>query len=98
MGGIGGEVLEPGRLVMVKRGSCAGRWCVVLGFDRDGRVLVADGVSRSVSRPKRKNPRHLQPSGKVIEEVAQAVSVGGILDDGRVAFLIAEATGGIPQV
>jgi ribosomal protein L24 len=98
MGGLDGEVFVPGRLVLVKRGSCAGKWCVVLGVDRDGRVLVADGRSRSARRPKRKNPRHLQPSGVVIEEVASLLSQGSELDDGRLSFLIAAVIEGIPQV
>ncbi len=66
---------------------------MVLGRDLDGRVLVADGDCRSVLRPKRKNPKHLQPSSVVIEEVARLVSGGGSLNDGRIVSLISTRVG-----
>ncbi|NLM38475.1 MAG: RNA-binding protein [Firmicutes bacterium] len=53
------ELLNLGQLVTSRAGRDAGRKYVVIGFSEPGFVLVADGEIRKVSRPKRKNVKHL---------------------------------------
>lgn len=52
-------LLTIGQLVTSKAGRDAGRKYVVIGFSDPGFVLVADGKIRKISRPKRKNLKHL---------------------------------------
>jgi len=72
----------PGRVVIVRRGRWIGERFVVLGTDPAGRIHIADGRHRSAGSPKAKNPLHLQPVNRVIEEAARAVREGRRLDDG----------------
>ena len=51
---------RPGQVVTATMGREAGRPFVVAGLDGD-RLLLADGKKRPLSRPKRKNPRHVRP-------------------------------------
>lgn len=52
-------LLEVGQLVTSKRGRDSGRKYVVVKFYEDGHVDVVDGFARKMSRPKRKNVKHL---------------------------------------
>lgn len=55
-----------GSVVVSKAGRDQGYFMAVVG-EENGRVLVADGKERPLSRPKRKNPKHLQKTDKSIE-------------------------------
>jgi ribosomal protein L14E/L6E/L27E len=61
---------SPGQLVISRAGRDRGRAYLVVAVDTRW-VWVADGAVRDVRRPKRKNPRHLAPTGRVAEELAQ---------------------------
>jgi ribosomal protein L14E/L6E/L27E len=77
------EKIPVGALVTIKRGSYSGSVCVVLGIDvKDGRLLIADGRSISVKKPKRKNPRHVMWRGTSSKDVRGRLSEGKVLDDG----------------
>lgn len=52
-------LLEVGQLVTSKMGRDSGKKYVVIGFYDEGHVMVADGFIRKMSRPKRKNIKHL---------------------------------------
>lgn len=75
-----------GSFVEIKCGSYAGSVCVVIGIDRNtrsnGKILIADGKKISVKKPKRKNARHIQATGRVVGEVARRLAGGKRLDDG----------------
>ena len=49
----------------------------------DGFVLVVDGEGRSVAKPKRKNPRHLQPHSLVADELGAKWRRGETADERR---------------
>ena len=93
MGNLGEEEvlgLLPGRVVRVRKGQDAGTWCVVLRTDPEsGRVLLVDGSLHPVDRPKRKNPKHLQVTRTVLEDVAARLASGKSLDNGWLARRIA---------
>ncbi len=48
-------------------GHDAGTWYVVIA-EEDGRLIVADGRLRTVERPKKKNPLHLQVAGAAVSQ------------------------------
>ena len=51
--------VEPGQLVKSLVGRDKGKHYLIIDVE-DGRVVLANGRSRSMSRPKKKNPKHLQ--------------------------------------
>lgn len=52
-------LITKGQLVTSKMGRDSGRMYVVIGFCEGGRVQVADGLVRTITRPKKKNVKHL---------------------------------------
>ncbi|HHY10122.1 MAG TPA: RNA-binding protein [Firmicutes bacterium] len=52
-------LLKVGQLVTSKMGRDSGRMYMVIGFYDASHVQVADGLVRKISRPKKKNIRHL---------------------------------------
>lgn len=84
--------LEPGRLVTSKAGRDRGKPMLVCRVLDDGFVLVVDGQGRSVTRPKRKNPRHLKPHSLVADELGAKWKSGEAVEDAEVrAALLALA-------
>lgn len=79
-----GMQLEPGRLVTSKAGRDRGKPMLVYRVLDDGFVLVVDGEGRSVAKPKRKNPRHLQPHSLVADELGAKWRRGETADDAEV--------------
>jgi ribosomal protein L14E/L6E/L27E len=75
-----------GSFVVVKRGHYAGSVFVIIGTDKkaaeNDRILIADGGKISVRKPKRKNLRHVETTGKFSVEIAQRLAGGKCLDDG----------------
>jgi ribosomal protein L14E/L6E/L27E len=65
--------LEIGQLVSSKAGRDAGRKYLVIAKLDDRYVLVADGVTRKIVQPKKKNIRHLVAHRQIATEIAQAL-------------------------
>ncbi|HPT92935.1 MAG TPA: KOW domain-containing RNA-binding protein [Limnochordia bacterium] len=65
--------LEIGQLVSSKAGRDAGKKYIVIGVLDDKYVLVADGASRKVTQPKKKNIRHLVAHRQIAAEITQAL-------------------------
>ncbi len=53
------ELLKTGQLVTSRKGRDCGKKYVVIGFAGGNCVQVADGFTRTVDKPKRKNIKHL---------------------------------------
>ncbi len=58
--------MEKGDVVISKSGSDAGKAYVILEFAAD-RLVLADGKRHTISSPKKKNIRHVKPTGIKIE-------------------------------
>lgn len=71
--------MEIGQLVKSLAGRDKGRHYLIIGFE-GGRALVADGRSRPVNRPKKKNPKHLQPYKSVDREIKERVEENNLND------------------
>ncbi len=63
--------LTRGQLVYSLAGRDKGEVYVVMDFDSDNFVRVANGRTRTVKRSKRKNSRHLQPINKIAKVVQE---------------------------
>lgn len=81
MGRLRGEAYRPGDVVLVKQGKYNHLPFAVVGCEQD-RVLIADGANYSAVKPKKKNVIHLQRTHFYLEDVAQYVAEGRLLDNG----------------
>ena len=72
-----------GQVVLSRRGKDRGNLYVVVGFPEEDRLALADADRFNVSRPKRKNPKHVQPTSLFAAEVAEWVRSGRDIDRGR---------------
>lgn len=71
--------LAVGQLVKSLSGRDKGQHYLVLGF-KDNRVMLADGRTRTLKKPKQKNRKHLQPYRLVMHEINERFRQGA-LDD-----------------
>ena len=72
-----------GQVVLSRRGKDRGNRYVVVGFPEEDRLALADADRFNVSRPKRKNPKHVQLTSLFAAEVAEWVRSGRDIDRGR---------------
>lgn len=66
-------MFKRGSVVVSLRGRDSKRLMAVLEVECN-RALVADGRLRPIEKPKRKNPRHLAPTGAVLDETSMATN------------------------
>ena len=59
------NVCQPGMIVLAKAGRDAGRFFLVTALD-GAELLLADGKRRPLSKPKRKNPAHVQATKQTL--------------------------------
>ena len=74
--------LKIGDVVSVRRGKNKGKFFVVVRTESEARIFIADGISYSVEKPKKKNVKHLQRTLMNLEDVAGRVAGGKPLDNG----------------
>jgi large subunit ribosomal protein L14e len=79
-----------GRLAVSRSGRDAGSTYLVVGIEGPTVVFVADGRTRSVGRPKRKNVKHLE-LGALVPQCAERIASGQALTDEEVRAAIAAA-------
>lgn len=83
---------EPGRLCRSLAGRDRGGYFIVVGTTSDGFVLIADGATRPLSRPKKKKRKHLHMTPLLLREAAARLEKPGALADGELRNMI-ERTG-----
>ena len=67
------EVHELGRVVLSKQGHDKGKVFLVVGLVDDRYVLIADGDSRKLSKPKKKQTKHLVPKPHLATEALDSI-------------------------
>ncbi len=67
------SVQEIGRVTVSKQGHDKGRAFLVVGLVDDRYVLIADGESRKLAKPKKKQVKHLLPQPHVAAEILGAI-------------------------
>ena len=60
-----------GSIVYSKAGRDSGKCYIIVGLDGKGYAYVANGRDKTLSSPKRKNVKHLDPSGEVIKTIQE---------------------------
>lgn len=91
MAGVGSAQDVLGRLAISRSGRDAGSLYLVIGVESPSAVFVADGQTRSVARPKRKNVKHLE-LGAPAAGVAERLAAGLAVTDEEIRAAIAAAT------
>ena len=71
---------EIGRVVQSRQGRDAGRFFVVLQVVDEKYVMMADGLTRKISHPKKKKILHLHPKPIVVDCVAEKLPTHQLLD------------------
>ena len=70
-----------GQIVISRKGKDTGDEYVVSGVD-GGRILLIRPERFNVSRPKRKNPKHLQATSRYAEGLTERIKAGTNIDAG----------------
>lgn len=73
-----------GSIVYSKSGRDAGKCYIIVKLDVQGYVYVANGVEKTLASPKRKNIKHLDPTGEVNETIAEKIIAGKQVFDSEI--------------
>ncbi|MDI3257775.1 MAG: KOW domain-containing RNA-binding protein [Kyrpidia sp.] len=79
---------EIGDIVEVRQGREAGRFMVVIGRFEDRWIWLADGESRTVERPKKKNVCHVRSTGKRAVEALERLHTMGKVTDADLRYCL----------
>lgn len=72
---------DVGRVVLSKQGHDKGRYFAVVGLVDEKYVLIADGETRRLEKPKRKQTKHLRAKPITLVEIGAALVEGrSVLD------------------
>ena len=71
---------EPGRVVISTQGHDAGRWYAVISVLDERMVLLADGETRRLAKPKKKQVKHLRALPLTIQVEGRGESGGPLAD------------------
>ena len=71
---------EPGRVVISTQGHDAGRWYAVVSVLDDRNVLLCDGETRKLAKPKKKQVKHLKALPLMIQVEGKGASGGPLAD------------------
>ena len=71
---------EPGRLVISTQGHDAGRWYAIVSVLDERMVLLADGDTRRLAKPKKKQVKHLRALPLMIQVEGRGASGGPVAD------------------
>lgn len=74
---------EISQIVISRQGKDAGQKYLVAGIDSDGRVKLIRPERFNTSKPKRKNPKHLQPTLRRAEDLLEYIKAGKDIDRGH---------------
>ena len=70
------------QIVISRQGKDTGLKYVVSGFEADGRIKLIRPDKFNVSKPKKKNPKHLQSTLRRAEELLEFIKAGKDIDAG----------------
>lgn len=82
--------LRLGQLVSSRAGRDSGQRYLVVGKSGDRFVLLADGKTRRVAAPKKKNIRHLIFHSAVAEEIGNKLTAGEEVTDEEIRLALTE--------
>ncbi|SFS84360.1 KOW domain-containing RNA-binding protein [Marininema halotolerans] len=78
----------PGQIVRVIRGREAGRYAVVIGFEKPHFVWLVDGDKRKFGQAKKKNLKHIQPTNHIDRDVAASIHADGRVTNAKLRYAL----------
>ena len=81
---------EPGRVVISTQGHDAGRWYAVYSVLSDREMLLVDGETRKLAKPKKKQVKHIRARPLAIMVEGKGASGGPVQDSDIRAALKAQ--------
>ncbi len=70
-----------GRVCKSVSGRDAGNFFIIYGIVDENYVLIVDGKTRLLAKPKKKKLKHLKLSCEVLEKIAEKIIAGKLLHD-----------------
>jgi len=77
-----------GEIVQIIQGRETGKYGIILGFENDRFLLIADGDKRKFDKPKKKNMRHVQSTGYISKDAISSLEETGKLTNGKMRYII----------
>ena len=77
-----------GRVVQSTQGHDRGRWFLVVGLVDERFVLIADGQTRKLEKPKKKQVKHLLTVPMIAEDAVKQISDGAQTADSTISKAI----------
>ena len=75
------EKLRLGQLVISQSGRDEGKYFFIVGFPKEGYLLLANGKERKISSPKLKKIKHIKKLNIVDEEIVNKLDSGEEITD-----------------
>lgn len=77
-----------GQIVRILRGRTAGKYAIVTRLAEPSYVWLADGNFHKAEHPKKKNVKHIQPTNRVVQEIADALNKNGCVENARLRYAL----------
>ena len=84
--------IEIADIVISLNGRDEGKRFLVVGSTEEGYLMLADGKSRRIEKPKRKKDKHLEPEGKADDQTASRLSGGEKVTNSEIRRALAKYT------
>lgn len=81
---------QHGQIVLIKSGSDAGQYAIIIRLLDERYVMLADGGRKKFDRPKKKNVQHLQLLNYISPEVQTSLQETGCVTNGKLRFALAK--------
>jgi len=86
------RAFDLGVLITARAGRDKGRCFVIVGIIDDQYVLIADGDTRPVARPKKKKLMHVHAEPELAEDIREKLIKGEYIQDAEIRRAIARYT------
>lgn len=80
---------EIGQIVRVKAGRDKDRFMIIIGIPDDDYVLLCDGNVRKISRPKKKNKKHIAMTKTIVYHIKDRLSSGQKIQNAELRAILA---------
>jgi ribosomal protein L14E/L6E/L27E len=86
-----------GQVVRSKAGRDKGQFMIVVGIPDDDYVLLCDGASRKISRPKKKKIKHIAPTRSIVYDIQVRLTSGQKIQNAEIRRWLSPWNGESPE-
>ena len=84
------QQFQIGEIVQITKGRENGKYGIVLGYENDRFLLIADGDKRKFDKPKKKNIRHVKSTGYISQEAVIALQETGKVTNAKMRYVLGD--------